>query len=223
MLRVEGVSKSYDRGLIVLEDVRLHLASGDFAALVGLSGSGKSTLLNLIGLLDRPDRGEIILDGIPVSNLSRVEAARVRNHLIGFVFQSFHLLSRLTAWENVALPLLHRGVGGAERKARALAMLERVGLSDRVFHRPDQMSGGQRQRTAIARALVGEPRLILADEPTGNLDSTTGSQVIELLRSFNRDFGVTVLMITHDRDMAMRCDRVIEIRDGRVLSQEDAG
>lgn len=123
----------------------------------------------------------------------------------------------------MALPLLHRGVGGAERKARALAMLERVGLSDRVFHRPDQMSGGQRQRTAIARALVGEPRLILADEPTGNLDSTTGSQVIELLRSFNRDFGVTVLMITHDRDMAMRCDRVIEIRDGRVLSQEDAG
>jgi len=193
------------------------------AALVGPSGSGKSTLLNLIGLLDEADSGQILVDDRLVSALNATDAARLRNELIGFVFQSFHLLSRLTAWENVALPLFHRGVGRAERKARALNMLERVGLSDRVDHRPEQMSGGQRQRVAIARALVGEPRLILADEPTGNLDSVTGLQVMDLLRALNGDLGVTILMVTHDRDMAKLCDRVIEIRDGRVLPLGEAG
>ncbi|WP_436357873.1 ABC transporter ATP-binding protein [Brevundimonas sp. CEF1] len=193
------------------------------AALVGPSGSGKSTLLNLIGLLDEADSGQILVDDRLVSALNATDAARLRNELIGFVFQSFHLLSRLTAWENVALPLFHRGVGRAERKARALNILERVGLSDRVDHRPEQMSGGQRQRVAIARALVGEPRLILADEPTGNLDSVTGLQVMDLLRALNGDLGVTILMVTHDRDMAKLCDRVIEIRDGRVLPLGEAG
>lgn len=191
--------------------------------IVGTSGSGKSTLLNLIGLMDRPDSGDVVIDGRLVSALSATKAARLRNELIGFVFQSFHLISRLTAWENVALPLLYRGVGQRERKVAALAMLDRVGLSDRVHHRPEQLSGGQRQRVAIARALVTEPRLILADEPTGNLDSATGLQVMDLLRQLNRDLGVTILMVTHDRDMARLCDRVIEIRDGRVLQQEEQG
>ncbi|MND45604.1 Lipoprotein-releasing system ATP-binding protein LolD [compost metagenome] len=224
MLLVDNVCKSYVLGEApVLDGVSLRLEAGTLAALVGPSGSGKSTLLNLIGLLDEADSGQILVDDRLVSALNATDAARLRNELIGFVFQSFHLLSRLTAWENVALPLFHRGVGRAERKARALNMLERVGLSDRVDHRPEQMSGGQRQRVAIARALVGEPRLILADEPTGNLDSVTGLQVMDLLRALNGDLGVTILMVTHDRDMAKLCDRVIEIRDGRVLPLGEAG
>lgn len=224
MLLVDSVCKSYVLGEApVLDGVSLRLEAGTLAALVGPSGSGKSTLLNLIGLLDEADSGQILVDDRLVSALNATDAARLRNELIGFVFQSFHLLSRLTAWENVALPLFHRGVGRAERKARALNMLERVGLSDRVDHRPEQMSGGQRQRVAIARALVGEPRLILADEPTGNLDSVTGLQVMDLLRALNGDLGVTILMVTHDRDMAKLCDRVIEIRDGRVLPLGEAG
>lgn len=224
MLVVDNVWKSYGHGDgAVLQEATLHLERGVFAALVGPSGSGKSTLLNLVGLLDRPDRGDVAINGRSVAILSSTEAARLRNELIGFVFQSFHLLSRLTAWENVALPLFHRGVGRAERRMAALAMLDRVGLSDRIGHRPEQLSGGQRQRVAIARALVTEPRLILADEPTGNLDSATGLQVMDLLRQLNRDLGVTILMVTHDRDMAKLCDRVIEIRDGRVLPQEEQG
>jgi len=224
VLLVDSVCKSYVLGEApVLDGVSLRLEAGTLAALVGPSGSGKSTLLNLIGLLDEADSGQIFVDDRLVSALNATDAARLRNELIGFVFQSFHLLSRLTAWENVALPLFHRGVGRAERKARALNMLERVGLSDRVDHRPEQMSGGQRQRVAIARALVGEPRLILADEPTGNLDSVTGLQVMDLLRALNGDLGVTILMVTHDRDMAKLCDRVIEIRDGRVLPLGEAG
>ncbi|MNK91185.1 Lipoprotein-releasing system ATP-binding protein LolD [compost metagenome] len=224
MLVVEALRKSYgqEQGA-VLDRASFHLPRGAFAALVGPSGSGKSTLLNLVGLLDRPDSGEIVIDGRSVGTLSSTEAAWLRNEMIGFVFQSFHLLSRLTAWENVALPLFHGGVARAERKARALAMLDRVGLSDRTCHRPEQLSGGQRQRVAIARALVGDPRLILADEPTGNLDSATGAQVMDLLRTLNLELGVTILMVTHDRDMAKLCDRVIEIRDGRVLAPEATG
>lgn len=224
MLVVEALQKSYGREQgAVLDRASFHLPRGAFAALVGPSGSGKSTLLNLVGLLDRPDSGEIVIDGRSVGTLSSTEAAWLRNEMIGFVFQSFHLLSRLTAWENVALPLFHGGVARAERKARALAMLDRVGLSDRTCHRPEQLSGGQRQRVAIARALVGDPRLILADEPTGNLDSATGAQVMDLLRTLNLELGVTILMVTHDRDMAKLCDRVIEIRDGRVLAPEATG
>lgn len=224
VLVVDSIGKSYKLSAEpVLRMASLHLPHGQFAALVGPSGSGKSTLLNLVGLLDGADSGRIFIDRQSVSALSSSQAARLRNQMIGFVFQSFHLLPRLTAWENVALPLFHRGTSRTERKARALAMLERVGLSDRANHRPEQLSGGQRQRVAIARALAGEPRLILADEPTGNLDSATGLQVMDLLRELNRDLGVTILMVTHDRDMAKLCDRVIEIRDGRVLSQGEAG
>ncbi|MNS21361.1 Lipoprotein-releasing system ATP-binding protein LolD [compost metagenome] len=221
MIILSGVSKTYSEhaSITVLEGVSFHVPAGCFAALVGPSGSGKSTLMNLIGLLDQPDGGQILLGGRLIDDLRPDEAARLRNRLIGFVFQSFHLLPRLTAWENVSLPLLHRGVGRAERKARALAMLERVGLSDRTHHRPEQLSGGQRQRVAIARALVGEPKLILADEPTGNLDSATSAQVLSLLRGLSRDLGVTILMVTHDREAAGLCDMLIEIRDGRVLPQ----
>lgn len=226
ILSVVDLSKGYGVGeqrVSVLHHVSLRIDAGEFVALCGPSGSGKSTLLNMIGLLDRPDSGEVRYENASAAPTSAAVSARLRNDLIGFVFQSFHLLGRLSAWENVALPLFHRGVKRPERKARALTMLERVGLADRVHHRPEQLSGGQRQRVALARALVGEPRLVLADEPTGNLDSATGAQVMALLRRLNRDLGVTILMVTHDRDLAGQCDRMIELRDGRVASLAEVG
>lgn len=218
MLDVVDIGKSYKESPDVLSGINLFVPEGMFVAIVGRSGSGKSTLLSIIGALDRPSSGNVLINGCSLASLNPAEAAFLRNALIGFVFQSFHLLPRMTAWENVALPLFHRGVGRSERKARALAMLDRVGLGDRVCHRPEQLSGGQRQRVAIARALVGEPRLVLADEPTGNLDSGTGAQVMNLLRALNKDLGVTILMVTHDRAMAGLCDKIIEISDGRILS-----
>lgn len=222
MIEISDVTKRYG-DLYALGGVSASISAGEFVAVVGASGSGKSTLMNVLGILDHDFSGSLRIFGVDVSSLSASSAARLRNELIGFVFQSFHLLPRLTAWENVALPLFHRGLKRPERKARAMAMLDRVGLADRVDHRPEQLSGGQRQRVAIARALVGEPRLILADEPTGNLDTATGAQVMDLLRVLNRELGVTVVMVTHDRDMAKLCDRVIEIRDGRVLPLGEAG
>ncbi|MEO1037961.1 MAG: ABC transporter ATP-binding protein [Pseudomonadota bacterium] len=225
MLEVISVHKSYGADAArtpVLHGVSLSVAQGGFLAICGPSGSGKSTLLNLIGLLDRPDAGEIRLGGVSAGFRSRAQAARLRNRMIGFVFQSFQLLPKLTSWENVALPLFHRGVGRAERRERAHAMLERVGLSDRVHHRPDQLSGGQCQRVALARALVGEPALVLADEPTGSLDRATAGQAIALLRELNRALGVTVVMVTHDQDVAAACDRVVHIRDGRLFEPEAA-
>lgn len=222
MIEISNITKRYG-DLCALGGVSATISAGEFIAVVGNSGSGKSTLMNVLGILDHDFSGSLRIFGVEVSTLSASSAARLRNELIGFVFQSFHLLPRLTAWENVALPLFHRGLKRPERKARAIAMLDRVGLADRVDHRPEQLSGGQRQRVAIARALVGEPRLILADEPTGNLDTATGAQVMDLLRALNRELGVTVVMVTHDRDMAKLCDRVIEIRDGRVLPLGEAG
>lgn len=222
MIEISNITKRYG-DLCALGGVSAPISAGEFIAVVGNSGSGKSTLMNVLGILDHDFSGSLRIFGVEVSTLSASSAARLRNELIGFVFQSFHLLPRLTAWENVALPLFHRGLKRPERKARAIAMLDRVGLADRVDHRPEQLSGGQRQRVAIARALVGEPRLILADEPTGNLDTATGAQVMDLLRALNRELGVTVVMVTHDRDMAKLCDRVIEIRDGRVLPLGEAG
>lgn len=221
MLDVVDISKSYKESPNVLLRVNLFVSEGMFVSIVGRSGSGKSTLLSIIGALDRPSSGHVLINGCSLASLNPAEAAFLRNELIGFVFQSFHLLPRMTAWENVALPLFHRGVGRSARKARALEMLDRVGLADRVCHRPEQLSGGQRQRVAIARALVGEPRLVLADEPTGNLDSGTGAQVMNLLRALNKDLGVTILMVTHDRAMARLCDKIIEISDGRILSPDE--
>jgi putative ABC transport system ATP-binding protein len=174
-------------------------------------------LLNIIGLLDRPDAGAMTLADTPIDFSSPYATARSRNTLLGFIFQSFHLLPRLTAWENVALPLLYRGVPREERRVRALAMLDRVGLQGRALHRPAELSGGQRQRVAIARALAGRPKLILADEPTGSLDSVTAGDVIGLLEELNRDMGVSILMVTHDPDMADRCGRQVELRDGLIV------
>jgi putative ABC transport system ATP-binding protein len=221
VLRLSNIFKAYgppSRPIPVLADVSFTVGAGEFCAMLGPSGSGKSTLLNIIGLLDRPDQGRVELDGALADFASAAEAARLRNRLIGFVFQSFQLLPRLTAWQNVALPLLYRGIKRGERKPPALAMLDRVGLSDRADHLPTELSGGQRQRVALARALIGEPKLILADEPTGSLDSVTAGEVMALFRALSREHGVSVLMVTHDRDLAAACDRRIEVLDGRILA-----
>jgi putative ABC transport system ATP-binding protein len=213
------VSRTYELdGVSVpaLRGVSLTVRNGDYLAIVGTSGSGKSTLMHLLGGLDRPTGGTLVIGGRDVATLSPPEMALLRNHTIGFVFQSFHLLARTTARDNVALPLVYRGIGRRERRARAAAMLERVGLGHRLDHRPNQMSGGEQQRVAIARALVTDPSVLLADEPTGNLDSATGQSVLALLESLNAD-GVAVVLVTHDREVAERAHRQIVMRDGLIV------
>jgi putative ABC transport system ATP-binding protein len=214
------VSRTYELdGVSVpaLRGVSLTVEPADYLAIVGTSGSGKSTLMHLLGGLDRPTSGQLLIGGRDVATLSPGEMATLRNETIGFVFQSFHLLARTTAQDNVALPLVYRGVGRRERRARAAAMLERVGLAHRIGHRPNQMSGGEQQRVAIARALVTGPSVLLADEPTGTLDSATGQSVLALLESLNAD-GVAVVLVTHDRDVAARARRQIAMRDGLIVS-----
>jgi putative ABC transport system ATP-binding protein len=208
--QLDGVSVEALRG------VSLTVAPTDYVAIVGTSGSGKSTLMHLLGGLDRPSSGTLTIGGRDVSALSPADMSRLRNETIGFVFQSFHLLARTTARDNVALPLVYRGAGRRERRARAAAMLDRVGLGHRLDHRPNQMSGGEQQRVAIARALVTGPSVLLADEPTGNLDSATGASVLELLESLNAD-GVAVVLVTHDREVAARAHRQIVMRDGLIV------
>lgn len=220
MLDIENVTKTYSGragSVPVLTRVNLTIGRGELCALTGASGSGKTTLMNLIGLLDRPDEGSIRLDAIPTASLKEHEIAGLRNRLIGFVFQSFHLLPRLSALDNVALPLLYRGMAKVPRRALAKAALERVGLGERATHHPEELSGGQRQRVAIARALVGEPPLLLADEPTGNLDSRAADDIMALFLTLNRDIGITILIVTHDPSIAARCPRRIVMRDGQVL------
>jgi putative ABC transport system ATP-binding protein len=214
----DEVTRTYDLdGVSVpaLRGVSLTVEAGDYLAIVGASGSGKSTLMHLMGALDRPTSGRLLIGGRDVATLSPAEMAHLRNTTIGFVFQSFHLLPRTTARDNVALPLVYRGVGRRERRARATAMLSRVGLGHRLDHRPNQMSGGEQQRVAIARALVTGPSVLLADEPTGNLDSATGESVLTLLESLD---GVAVVLVTHDRDVAARARRQITMRDGLIVS-----
>ncbi|MEU5548456.1 MULTISPECIES: ABC transporter ATP-binding protein [unclassified Micromonospora] len=220
------VSRTYQLdGISVpaLRGVTLTVAAGDYVALIGPSGSGKSTLMHLLGGLDRPTGGRLAIDGRQVGALSAPELARLRNETIGFVFQAFHLLPRTSAVENVALPLVYRGVGARERRARAAAMLGRVGLGHRLDHRPNQLSGGEQQRVAIARALVTDPTVLLADEPTGNLDSTTGAAVLELLEQLNVESGVALVMVTHDAEVAARARRRITMRDGVMVADSAAG
>jgi putative ABC transport system ATP-binding protein len=220
MLQLVEIDKTYGPAanpVPALRHVSFTLPAGAFCAVLGPSGSGKSTLMNIVGLLDRPTSGQVVFDGVPVDFDSAADAARFRNRTLGFVFQAFHLMPRLTAWQNVALPLLYRGADQDDRRRLALAMLDLVGLSHRAEHRPAALSGGESQRVALARALVGRPRLVLADEPTGSLDSVTAGEMIGLLKDLNRRMGVTILMVTHDRQVADRCDRRIEFLDGRVV------
>ncbi|MET9250771.1 ABC transporter ATP-binding protein [Nonomuraea sp. NPDC003709] len=199
-----------------LRGVSLRIDQGEFAAIVGPSGSGKSTLMHLLGCLDRPSSGVLKVNGVEISGLSDTELAELRNKTIGFVFQSFHLLARTSALDNVALPLVYRGVGRAERRARARTALEAVGLGHRLEHRPSQMSGGEQQRVAIARALVGEPKVLLADEPTGNLDTANGAEVMGILDRLNGEGGVAVVLVTHEPEVAAHARRQIHVRDGLI-------
>ncbi len=218
MLRLDNINKSYRIGqhhLHVLRDVRLEVADGEFAAIMGASGSGKSTLLNVLGILDNYDSGEYWLGDTLIKNLSEARAAEYRNRFIGFVFQSFNLLPFKTAVENVALPLYYQGVPRRKRNAIAMEYLERVGLTNWAGHRPAEMSGGQKQRVAIARALIAKPRLILADEPTGALDSETSGQIMALLAEIHAS-GITIVVVTHDADVARKTQRIIRLKDGQV-------
>ncbi|WP_106397169.1 ABC transporter ATP-binding protein [Actinocorallia populi] len=218
-LEAVDVTRAYEmEGVRVqaLKGVSLTIGQGEYAAILGPSGSGKSTLMHLLGALDRPSTGVLRVGGRDVASLDDSALAELRNEHIGFVFQSFHLLARTTAVDNVGMPLMYRGVPRAERRARAVAALERVGLGHRLGHRPNQMSGGEQQRVAIARALVGEPQLVLADEPTGNLDTRTGEEVMDLLERLNAEQGVAVVLVTHEPDVAERARRQIYIRDGLI-------
>ncbi len=222
LIELVDVVKTYVMGDVSVEALRgvsLAVEEGEFVAIMGASGSGKSTLMNLLGCLDRPTSGTYRLAGEEVSRLSPNALAAIRNRTIGFVFQNFNLLSRTSAAENVELPLLYSGVSARERHRRAVEALERVGLADRADHHPNQLSGGQQQRVAIARALVTRPRLILADEPTGNLDSRTSVEVMALLQELGRG-GMTVVLVTHEPDIAEYAARVVTMRDGRILSDE---
>jgi putative ABC transport system ATP-binding protein len=217
LVRVVGLARRYKMGagsVDALRGVDLAVERGEFVALVGPSGSGKSTILNLIGGLDRPSAGEIWVDGVELSASDERTLTAHRRRRVGFVFQSFHLLPRLTAEENVAIPLMFSGVPEPERREQARELLARVGLAARLDHRPAQLSGGEQQRVAIARALVGQPALLLADEPTGNLDTGTGSEIMALLRALNRAHGLTVLVVTHDPEVAAFAERILRLRDG---------
>lgn len=221
MLSIQNLRKEYSEGRVshqvALDRVNLDVVHGEFCALTGPSGSGKTTLMNLIGLLDRPTAGSICIGGQPTDIMVTDKVAELRNRLIGFVFQSFHLLPRYTALDNVCLPLVYRGIRKQERRAMAAAALDQVELADRMMYRPDQLSGGQRQRVAIARALVGEPSLLLADEPTGNLDSRSAAAIMSLFFRLNEELGLTIVIVTHDQQIAARCPRRILMRDGQIV------
>jgi putative ABC transport system ATP-binding protein len=221
IIELTGVSKEYDTGgtlVRAMREVNLSIAHGEFVAIVGTSGSGKSTMMNILGCLDRPTRGTYTLAGLDVGDRAGDSRAIVRNRVIGFIFQGFNLLSRTTALENVELPLQYRGVSARDRRRRATAALESVGLGGRMDHTPNQLSGGQQQRVAIARALVTDPPLLLADEPTGNLDTRTSLEVLALLQKLNRDRGITIVLVTHERDIAACASRVVTMRDGRIVT-----
>ncbi len=223
MIQLKKVIKSYPVAgddLVVLEDINLQINKGEFVAIMGPSGSGKSTLMNIIGCLDKPSSGEYLLNGKQVSDYDEKELAQVRNQSVGFVFQQFQLLPRLNALQNVELPMIYAGIGKSERMERAKEALEKVGLSDRADHLPNALSGGQKQRVAIARAIVNEPDIILADEPTGALDSKTGVQIMDMFTMLNKE-GTTVILVTHEAEIASYADRTIFVRDGMLTSAEE--
>lgn len=224
IVEIKQLSKFYKMGgetLKALDDVSFSVKKGDFIAIIGPSGSGKSTLMNMIGCLDVPDAGEYFLDGKNVFSLKNKQLADVRNQKIGFIFQSFNLLPKQTAFENVELPLIYRGLNASERKERVMSALKKVGLEDRARHRPTELSGGQQQRVAIARALAGNPPILLADEPTGALDSKTGAEVIQLMKLLNEQ-GHTIILITHDLEVAKQAKRIIRIHDGMIIEEKEA-
>jgi putative ABC transport system ATP-binding protein len=222
MIQIKNLHKSYPMGkdsLHVLKGLNLHIKEGEFVSIMGSSGSGKSTLLNIVGLLDTHDEGVYILNGQEIKELDETKAANLRNKFLGFVFQSFNLISYKTAVENVALPLYYKGVGRKERLVTAMEYLDKVGLKDWANHLPNELSGGQKQRVAIARALVTEPKVVLADEPTGALDSVTSDSVMELLKEINRE-GMTVFVITHEEEIAEQSERIVRLKDGVIISDE---
>ncbi|HSW28687.1 MAG TPA: ABC transporter ATP-binding protein [Longimicrobiales bacterium] len=224
LITLEGLSKVFYTEEVethALSDITMDIKSGEFVSIAGPSGCGKTTLLSILGLLDSPTAGKYLLDSEPVENLTASQRAKIRNQAIGFIFQAFNLIGDLTVYENVELPLTYRGMAGGERKERVQAALERVGMAHRVGHYPSQLSGGQQQRVAVARAIVGKPLILLADEPTGNLDSKNGNAVMELLKELHND-GATICMVTHDPRYAHMADRSIHLFDGQVVSEDVA-
>ena len=223
LLELEGLSKVFFTEEVethALSNINLRIDTGEFVSIAGPSGCGKTTLLSILGLLDSPTAGKYVLDGTPVENLTASQRAKIRNQAIGFIFQAFNLIGDLTVYENVELPLTYRGMPGSERKERVQAALERVGMAHRMQHYPSQLSGGQQQRVAVARAIVGKPLILLADEPTGNLDSKNGGAVMDLLKELHAE-GATICMVTHDPRYAHVADRSIHLFDGQVVSEDD--
>ncbi len=220
MIDLKDITKTYDMGSVqvqVLRGISMHVDEGEFLAIIGPSGSGKSTLMNMVGCLDTPTTGEYYLDGKEISTYNEKQLSKIRNQKIGFIFQKFNLLPKLTALENVELPLIYRGMNHKERRQRSVDALEKVGLADRMNHNPTELSGGQQQRVAIARALAGDPPVLLADEPTGNLDSKSGNDVMNLIKQLSKE-GKTIVLITHDNEVAMEAQRIITIKDGLLLN-----
>ena len=224
LISLEALSKVFFTEEVethALSNINLGIKTGEFVSIAGPSGCGKTTLLSILGLLDSPTAGKYVLDDTPVENLTASQRAKIRNQAIGFIFQAFNLIGDLTVFENVELPLTYRGMGGAERKERVQAALERVGMAHRMSHYPSQLSGGQQQRVAVARAIVGKPLILLADEPTGNLDSKNGGAVVDLLKELHAE-GATICMVTHDPRYSHIADRAVHLFDGQVVSEDDA-
>lgn len=222
MIKMEKIRKVYVNGVMELEALKsidLNIKKGEFVAIIGPSGSGKSTMMNILGCLDKATTGTYYLDGKDVTSLSEDELSQVRNDKIGFVFQSYNLLTKLTSLENVELPLIYAGIGKKERREKAIIALSKVGLKDRIDHLPNELSGGQRQRVAIARALVNSPAIIMADEPTGNLDSVTEKEILQIFKDLNKK-GATIIMITHEPDIAEHCQRIVKFRDGELVGDD---